>query len=325
MDNPLKGVSPKQKKILVVVGVGALGYIVWRWYQVGSSGEPIYETSGTDADGAGTGIIGSNVGGSENVGNSDNTGESEVDTNNEWFAEAVEKLANAGWNAQAVQSALGDFLTGQSLTEDEASIVRAAVGAMGGYPPNGPMTIKTAPGETDASKLTAPTGLKVTVKSESVVDLTWNAVSGATSYRVYRSGVAQNVASSADTVAQVGGLQPGTSYTFYVAAGLGGEKYGPRSSGVTVKTSAKKLTAPTRLKVTNVGRTSVTLSWEPTWSNQYLIRRSGSSQTWESVDAVHTISGLKPRTKYSFQVAAVTVGGRTPGPWSPYVSVTTKR
>lgn len=326
MENPIKGIPPKQKKVLVVVGVGAAAYVAWRWFSApASSDAPPTVTSSTDAEGAGTGIIGSNVGGSENVGNTSNTGTDAIDTNNEWFAEAVDRMANGGWNAQAVQSALGDFLTGQSLSTDEATIVRAAVGAMGGYPPGGPQSIKETPGVSDASKLPAPTGLKVTASTASTVDLTWNAVTNAKQYRVYRSGAAFNVASSVDTKAQVAGLQPGTSYTFYVAAGLDSEKFGPRSAGVTVKTPAKKLTAPTGLKVSSIGKTSAVLKWNPTYPGEYLIRRSGSSAMQESVDAATTLSGLKPGTKYSYQVAAVQSGTRTPGPWSHYATFTTKR
>lgn len=325
MDNPLKGIDPKQKKLLVAVGVGAAAFVAWKWYSAPTSDEPVTSTSDTDADLTGTGIIGSNVGGSENVGNSSNTGDDEIDSNNEWFAEAVERLSNGGWNAQAVQSALGDFLTGQSLSADEASIVRAAVGAMGGYPPSGPMSIKETPGVSDASKLSAPKNLRVTSKTSTSVNLAWDAVSDATQYRVYRSGAAQNVGGSTDTKAQIGGLQPGKKYTFYVAAGLSGEKMGPRSTGVSATLDAKKLSAPTGLKVTNIAKTSARLTWSPTYPGEYLVRRSGSTQTWESVDAAISLTGLKPKTRYSYQVAAITPGTRKPGPWSRYATFTTKR
>lgn len=325
MDNPLKGMSANQQKALVVVGVGAAAFVAYRWMTSDSSAESIPVTSGTDDELSGTGIIGSNVGGSENVGNSSNTRANEFDSNNKWFAEAVERLSNGGWNAQAVQSALGEFLTGQSLDSNEAAIVRAAVGAMGGYPPSGPMTITVTPGVTDASKLAAPTGLKVSAKSSTSVELSWNGVTNAKQYRVYRSGVAQNVGASTDTKAQIGGLESGKSYTFYVAAALSDGKTGPRSAGVTVKTDTKKLARPTGLKASSIGKTSARLTWTSTYPGEYLIRRSGSSQTWESVDTSFALTGLRPRTKYSYQVAAVSPGTRTPGPWSSYVSFTTKR
>lgn len=327
MENPLKGLDPKQKKVLAVVAVGAGAYIAWRWFQTGTASGESAVTSGVDAETAGTGVIGSNVGGSENVGNSGSVAEGVIASNDKWFAEAVDRLSNAGWSGTAVQSALGDFLTGQALNSDEAKIVRAAVGAMGGYPPQGPTTIKEAAGSapSDESKLKAPTGLKVLSKTSNSVTLAWTAVTGAKSYRVYRKGVIENVGASEDTKIVVGGLQPGTSYTFYVAAGLDGWKAGPRSAGLTVKTDTKKLEAPRNLKVSNIGKTSAFLRWDATYPGQYLVRRSGSSQTWESVDNAFAITGLKPKTKYSYQVCAVQDAGRTPGPWSRYVTFTTKR
>jgi hypothetical protein len=327
VDNPLSGVSAKQKKVLVVVGVGAAAFVAWKWMSSGNSADTAATptTSGTDADQAATGIIGSNVGGSENTGNSSNTGTSAITSNDQWYQAAEDRLVNAGWNAQAVQSALGEFLMGHALDPSEVKIVQAAVGAMGGYPPNGPSTIKQTVGTTDVSKLKAPTGVKGVSNSPTTVDLTWSAVSGAKQYRVYRSGASQNVGGSIDTKAQVAGLQPGTKYTFYVAAGLDGEKMGPRSTGVTVTTQKRKLTAPTGLKISNVTKNSARLTWNPTYPGEYLIRRSGSSSTSESVDPATTLSGLHANTKYHFQVAAVEPGTRTPGPWSSYVTFTTKR
>jgi hypothetical protein len=328
VDNPFKSLPPKQKKALVLVGVGAVGYVTWKWLTRDKStvnAAPTV-TSGTDEDPAGTGIIGSNVGGSENVGNSGNTSTDEIDTSRKWYDAAVDKLANAGWNAQAVQSALGEFLTGQPLDADEARMVRAAVGAMGGYPPGGPTTVKETAGPTDVSKLPAPTGLKAVAKSSSVVELSWNAVPGAKQYKVYRSGVVQSVGGTrGTTVTQVGGLDPGASYTFYVAAGLDGDKMGPRSSGASVKVGAKHLTAPTTVKATLIGKSSAHISWAPTYPGKYVVRRSGSAETWESIDTQFSALGLKSKTRYSYQVAAVDPASHKPGPWSSYVTFTTKR
>jgi hypothetical protein len=327
VDNPIKGLPEKQQKVLIFVGIGAAAYVTYRWFtnRSSSSSTPTTVTSSTDAEQASTGVIGSNVGASENVGNSSNTGSGTITSNSDWFNQAVDKLANAGWNAQAVQSALGEFLTGQNLDSSEVAIVRAAVGAMGGYPPSGPQTITETPGVTDVSKLPAPTGLRVIGHTDTSVNLAWNPVPGAKQYRVYRSGFQDNVGGSMDTNQNIGGLEPNTTYTFYVAAGLDGEKMGPRSAGVTVKTDGKKLSAPSGLKISDITRNSAVLRWNSTYGQGYLIRRSGSSLTSESVDPATRLDGLKPGTRYSYQVAAVTPGTRTPGPWSSYVTFTTKR
>lgn len=328
MDNPVeavKGLKGNQKKVVIFGGIAAVGYIAYRWMNKGSSGSDNTPatTGGTDAPVA-EGTAGSNVGGSENVGNSGNNGTT-ITTNDVWYDTAVTRLANAGWDSATVQSALGDFVTGQKLTEDEAKIVRAAVGAMGGYPPNGPTTITVIPGVTDASKLAAPTGLKVTAHTDTTATLTWNAVTGAKQYRVYRSGAAQNVGGSTDTTAVISGLQPGTKYTLYVAAGVDGEKMGPRSSGVTVTTGSTKLKAPSGLHVTSKTATSVSLAWNPTYPGQYLIQQSGHSGYSESVNASQRITGLQPNHRYSFRVAASQPTSKTPGPWSSYISVTTNK
>jgi len=326
VDNPFKSLPPKQQKALAVVGVGAAGYVTWKWLtRDKSAGTDIPPTtSSTDGDLAGTGVIGSNVGGSENVGNSGNRDPDAITTSGKWYDAAVEKLSNAGWNAQAVQSALGEFLTGQPLDSEEARIVRAAVGAMGGYPPGGPTTVKETAGPTDASKLSAPKGVKVVSHDSTSADLSWSPVPGATEYGVFNGGAIQSIARTTGTSVKAGTLQPGKTYTLYVAGYVGG-KPGPRSAGVTVKTANKVLTKPVNLKVTQVSKTGAHLGWYSSTGGPYLVRRSGSSQTWESVDAAINLTGLKAGTRYSYQVAAVTPGTRTPGPWSGYVTFTTKR
>jgi hypothetical protein len=325
MDNPVKGLQPKQKKVVIGVAVAAGGYVAYRWYSnrnAVAAAPPT--TASTDAATADTGVVGSNVGADQNVGNSTNTGTSTFSTNDQWFAEAVNRMSNSGWDAQAVSSALGDFITSQGLTTSEQTIVRAAVGLMGGYPPAGPYTIKEIVGTTDASKLPAPSGLHVTAHTDTTATLAWSAVPSAKQYRVYRSGATANVAASGNTSAQVAGLTPGAKYTFYVAAGLDGDKMGPRSGGVSLTMSATKLKAPTGLKATALSATAVKLTWNATYPGQYVVQKHGSPNLYESVDAATSIGGLKAHTKYSFRVAAVQPAGRTPGPWSGYVSVTTK-
>jgi chitinase len=81
----------------------------------------------------------------------------------------------------------------------------------------------------------APAGLTVTGTTSSSVSLSWNAVTGATAYHVYRNGT--KVTSSAGTSATVTGLAAATAYSFQVtAANAAGESV--KSTAVTGTTAA---------------------------------------------------------------------------------------
>jgi chitinase len=81
----------------------------------------------------------------------------------------------------------------------------------------------------------APAGLAVASTTSSSASLSWNAVSGATGYNVYRDGT--KVTAVTGTSATVTGLSPSTSYSFQVTAtNAAGESAG--SAAVTATTAA---------------------------------------------------------------------------------------
>ncbi|MGW3018826.1 chitinase [Streptomyces longwoodensis] len=81
----------------------------------------------------------------------------------------------------------------------------------------------------------APTGLKTTSVTSSSVGLSWSAVTGATSYALYRDGT--RVQSVTGTSATVSGLAASTAYGFQVSAvNAAGES--AKSAAVTATTSA---------------------------------------------------------------------------------------
>ncbi|MGW2833597.1 chitinase [Streptomyces sp. NPDC001286] len=91
------------------------------------------------------------------------------------------------------------------------------------------------PGASTGQPPTAPTGLTVTAVTSSSATLSWSAVTGATSYAVYRDGTKVQTASG--TSATVTGLSPSTAYGFQVAAvNAAGES--ARSATVTATTTA---------------------------------------------------------------------------------------
>ncbi|MEU6401491.1 glycoside hydrolase family 18 protein [Streptomyces sp. NPDC046985] len=80
-----------------------------------------------------------------------------------------------------------------------------------------------------------PGGLAVTSTTSSSASLSWNAVTGATGYNVYRDGA--KAASVTGTSATVSGLTASTSYSFQVtAANAAGES--AKSTAVTARTAA---------------------------------------------------------------------------------------
>lgn len=89
----------------------------------------------------------------------------------------------------------------------------------------------------DTQAPTAPSGLASTGKTSSSVSLKWNAATdnvGVTAYDIY-SG-ANQLLSVSGTSATVGGLSPGTSYTFTVKARDAAGNTSPASNSVTVTT-----------------------------------------------------------------------------------------
>ncbi|MEU2333745.1 glycoside hydrolase family 18 protein [Streptomyces sp. NPDC006654] len=80
----------------------------------------------------------------------------------------------------------------------------------------------------------APTGLRTGTVTSTAVTLSWTAVTGATSYAVYRDGA--KVQTAAGTSATVTGLSPATAYSFQVTA-LNGAGESAKSAAVTATTA----------------------------------------------------------------------------------------
>lgn len=85
-------------------------------------------------------------------------------------------------------------------------------------------------------------------------------------------------------------------------------------------------TAPTGLKATNVGKTSIDVAWNPvTGAPLYYVYVAGRGDPAGSRDTKATISGLSAGHTYKIQVAAVATGNGKIGPKSSTLSVTTKK
>jgi fibronectin type 3 domain-containing protein len=167
---------------------------------------------------------------------------------------------------------------------------------------------------TPATDPMAPTAITVTAGNAEVA-ITWGAVTGATSYNIYRSTThgsqgtkvgASSVTSYTDTTAV-----NGTTYFYEVTAddAAGESPVSAQSSAATPEVPAGAPAAPTEVTV-NAGNAKVTVTWTPvTGATSYNIYRStaqGSQGTkvGASSTASYSDTGAANGTTYYYEVTA---------------------
>jgi fibronectin type 3 domain-containing protein len=175
-----------------------------------------------------------------------------------------------------------------------------------------------------AATLSAPTGLTATAGNGQVA-LTWNTVSGATSYNIYRSmtsggeggtpyktGVTS--ASFTDT-----GLTNGTTYYYTVAAVNSTANSGQSAEASATPTSGGSVPAAPSGVSTSSGNAQVTISWTASsGATSYNLYRSttpggeGTTAYKTNVTSPYTDTGLTNGTTYYYEVAAVNSVGTSP-------------
>ncbi|MEU0933826.1 glycoside hydrolase family 18 protein [Embleya sp. NPDC005971] len=166
----------------------------------------------------------------------------------------------------------------------------------------------TGPGGTQIPA--APTGLAAGAPTASSVPLSWNAVPGATGYKVYRDGaLAQTVTGTGATVT---GLAQGTTYSFQVTAtNTAGES--PRSAAVSATTTGvvEVPATPTGLAAGTPTATTVPLSWNAVpGATGYKVYREGAPDLTVTGTGT-TVTGLTASTAYSFRVSATNSAGES--------------
>lgn len=172
------------------------------------------------------------------------------ETNDQWARAAILFLLSEGKNPNTATLAVSRYIAEQPLNAEENALVGLAIGKLGPppflpiNPPDQPPIVEPPPPGNPpppSTTLSAPGNLRTWGKGPSVltVPLAWDKVTGAAHYRVYRRGVAFNVGDSTDTKTTVGGLRPGTSYTFHIRAVDKNGKLGPSSASKTFKTKGK--------------------------------------------------------------------------------------
>lgn len=323
---PVVGSAPK--KVVVLVGGAGAVFVLWRWWVARDSAG--YDPEGETDEFGDAGTIPSVDGayrpdGDYGLDDDDDEGSDSYGfkgtKNTEWTQYVTTRLSQSErWDYQTIVSALGVFLNHGALSDTQVEIVQAAI-AEAGQPPEGSYTL--IPGGNSAITV-APSGLRVVKTGTTYLGLTWQAVPGATGYRIFRSGASQNVGDSRDTDHQVGGLSPDTTYQLTVQAYNKSGAGGPKSTPLTAKTARVKLGRPRKPTASSVKATSLKATTGKvsgaTYYRWYVNGRANGSSDGPS----RTIGGLKPRTRYKITVRADTTN-QEPGPESSPLSVTTKR
>jgi acid phosphatase type 7 len=184
---------------------------------------------------------------------------------------------------------------------------------------NGGSTPPPPPPSSDTSAPTAPTGLAATGATTSSISVSWNASTdniGVTGYGVYRDTTL--VASTAQRTHTITGLSCGTSYVITVDAYDAAGNRSPKSSPLTVATSACPVsdtqapTTPGNLRATGATETSVAVAWNASTDNvgvtAYNVYRNGTFVASPSGTS-YNFTGLTCGTSYTFGVEALDAAG----------------
>lgn len=163
---------------------------------------------------------------------------------------------------------------------------------------------------TGTSKPPAPTGVAATPTSSSAVRLTWNPVSGATSYKVSRAGTSGGpynfVAPTTNTAYLDSGLTANKSY-FYVVQAVNSAGTSANSAQTSALT---RLNTPSGVTATAVGSSQVDLSWGAvSGATEYrVVRGSAAAGPFEQIAVTngpsYSDTSAAPGSTYFYGVSA---------------------
>lgn len=174
----------------------------------------------------------------------------------------------------------------------------------------------------------APSGVTVNEVAATEILLTWDSLSGASSYYLYRSTDADGTYTKVKEVSEPSvrdtELTPLTTY-YYQVTGVNEDGEGPRSTAVSATTRVN-LGTPSSISAMPVSSTSITVSWDSvTEATGYTIYRSSSASgvytsRGTSDSASYTDTGLTPSFTYYYKVAASNSDGDGPLSSSAYAT-----
>ena len=151
-----------------------------------------------------------------------------------------------------------------------------------------------------------PAGLIVTGQTSNSITVSWNSVSGATSYKTRLDGTSQG--STGSTSYTFNGLTANTTYTLGVAA-VNSSNISSTFSTITATTNPPAIPdIPSGLWASST-HNSITLNWNPVvGASSYKIRFNGQD-VGNTSSSSYTFTGLMPLTEYTLGVAAINASG----------------
>lgn len=170
----------------------------------------------------------------------------------------------------------------------------------------------------DTEPPTVPSNLAATAISSSQIDLMWNPSTdnvGVAGYAVYRNGA--QVGTTTGTSYPDTGLQPSTTYSYYVTAFDVAGNMSPASNTATATTQpavndTEPPTAPTSLQANAISHREIDLAWSASSDNVgvagYNVFRNGAL-VGTTATTSYADKGLDASTTYSYYVTAFDAAG----------------
>jgi hypothetical protein len=224
-----------------------------------------------------------------------------------------------GWTS-LTSARVGGLTSGAA---HQVTLYRASRCPPGGVQPVASTTVTTAPGAT--TRLETPSGLAVTGRTDSSIDLAWTAPPGSRPARYAVYDGATLVAVTTGTTASVGRLYHATWHRFTVAAVDAAGNESAHSAPVTAATEGclSQPPRPGAVTVSATSSSSVRLSWTfDAAATSYTVFDAGTPvATTRYPDVV--LTGLPPASNHTYRIAATLAQACGDSPRSRPVAVTT--
>lgn len=173
-----------------------------------------------------------------------------------------------------------------------------------------PITVTTGQG----AKPAAPSGLKADAITDNAIAVSWSAVAGASSYKIF-AGTSQTAMTLRGTATannfQITGLYPNTGYLIAVSAATAANESDPCVPIIVTTGQGVKPASPTGLKADAITDNAITVSWDAVAGVSSYKIFAGTAQAAMTLRGTATainyqITGLNQNTGYFIAVSSVT-------------------